>query len=615
MQSPAHAQDDTLSEIVDYPQEEAPTHPPEPSEAGSDEEHEPAEMTALRLELSTLSTSYSSLQNTVQLLSSQLLDLQRVNNQLQEENESYNILLRERTISGQFDIRRTVGTKGSDEGSEEDASEDDELDAEDADHTDHGSLQSTERSTLDPVDELAEDMDSGVYGEQLDEGFDDASSSPSVHDRDRSRRLGRGGRRVATSSRSPVPKGESLANLPVAGPGLDLAAELGRAENSAILEGTVDPMNMRDQSVINTKSKRSKQISVDRVVSGNKPESGDIDSLRNEVKSLKDANKALSLYASKIIDRIIAQEGFEHVLAVDYDKSNPSSPVKSKHAAKSPPSVNNSPKKARPQSAIFSPFSSPDPAQNAAPLSPASNASSALPSELTSTSKTQRRSLSFDWKSFSVFGSTEKKPEPNPNLRPLNLRPGSTTVVGARKLDTHEDEEDKKERERMNAVLKLMGIEKPETPTVASPSIKESISSGGTPNPQASEPTSPKPQSSRFSFFRSRSTTSENSSIHSGNSGNANQAANMNLTQEALERSEAESSLAALDEREKVLSAEISKGSNGGFTELPSRRQRGEEWRSRRSRRSGESGSGSTVWSAGMSTHREADSEDDQTRP
>lgn len=89
----------------------------------------------------------------------------------------------------------------------------------------------------------------------------------------------------------------------------------------------------------------------------------------------------------------------------------------------------------------------------------------------------------------------------------------------------------------------------------------------------------------------------------------------MNLTQEALERSEAESSLAALDEREKVLSAEISKGSNGGFTELPSRRQRGEEWRSRRSRRSGESGSGSTVWSAGMSTHREADSEDDQTRP
>ena len=615
-------EDDSMSEIVEHPQEEAPRQAPQKSEVEEDEQNEPAEMTALKLELSTLSTSYSSLQNTVQHLSAQLLDLKRVNNQLQEENESYNILLRERTITGQFDIRRTVGTKGSDEGSEEDDfDEDEDEDLNQADLTDHGSLRSMEKTPLDPVDELAEDMDSGVYGEQQDDDAEDASSTHSVHDRDRTRRQGRGGRRVAASSRSPAPKGESLANLPVAGPGLDLAAELGRAENSAILEGRVDPMDTRDQSIMNTKSKRPRRHTVDRNVSGSKPETGtDVDALRNEVKSLKDANKALSLYASKIIDRIIAQEGFEHVLAVDYDKSNPSSPVKSKQPAKNPPSVDNSPKKPRPQSAIFTrAFSNPDPdlsSQNINPTSPTtSNTPATVPLEQSATMKSQRRSLSFDWKSFSMFGSAEKKPEPNPNLRPLNLRPGSTSVVGARKLDTHEDEEDRKERERMNAVLKLMGIEKPETPTIASPIIKDSVSTGGTPNPQASEPTSPKPQASRFSFFRSRSTTSDNSSMNSGNSGNVSQTANANLTQEALERSEAESSLAALDEREKALSAEIAKGANGGFTELPSRRQRGEEWRSRRSKRSGESGSGSTVWSAGMSTHREAESEDEQARP
>jgi hypothetical protein len=100
---------------------------------------------------------------------------------------------------------------------------------------------------------------------------------------------------------------------------------------------------------------------------------------------------------------------------------------------------------------------------------------------------------------------------------------------------------------------------------------------------------------------------SDNASANSAN----NSSPNVNLTHEALERSEAETSLAALDEREKMLSAEIAKGSSGGFTELP-RRNRGEEWRSRRSKRSRESGSGSTVWSAGMSTHREGDSGDER---
>lgn len=66
------------------------------SRAETDENVEPAEMTSLRLELSTLSTSYASLQSTLLLHQTQLVDLKRVNRELQEENESYMILLREK---------------------------------------------------------------------------------------------------------------------------------------------------------------------------------------------------------------------------------------------------------------------------------------------------------------------------------------------------------------------------------------------------------------------------------------------------------------------------------------------------------------------------------------
>lgn len=585
------------------------------TELERDDATEPVEMTALRLELSTLSTSYSSLQTTVQHLSSQLLDLKRVNAQLQEENESYNILLRERTLNGQFDILKSASTKQIDEGSSEGDDEDEEEDEYATE--DQSAFPSRSRSPLDPVDELAEDMDSGVYGEQDTLVQDDAGSLSSAGKRERSRRAGRGGRRAATASRSPPPKGESLAGLPVAGPGLDLAAELGRAENSAIFEGAADRIEPRDRSVSNAKAKRVKRQSMEKKAPDSKESIKDFDALRNEVKSLKDANKALSLYASKIIDRIIAQEGFEHVLAADYERP-PVSPVK-QPVLKKPSEEDMPKKKARPQSAIFglslsgsegSPAPKPQPGWT--PTSPS------IPVEPTATTKAQRRSLSFDWRPFSMFGSSsDKKAEANTNLRPLSLRPGAPSVVAARKLDTQEDDEDRRERERLHATMKLMGINKPMVSTPTSPNIGSpgavigtpSTTPLGTPDLQ-SETTSPRPaQTSRFSFFRSRSNNSEQS-VNSANSGQMRSGPESGLTEEALERADAETTLAALDEREKVLSAEIAKGFNGGFTELPARRQRG-EGRSKRSRKSGESGSGSTVWSAGMSTHKEEDSGDE----
>ena len=540
-------------------------------------EAEPAEMTSLKLELSTLSTSYSSLQSTLVLLQTQLVDLKRVNNELQEENESYMILLREKTLSGRFDVMRQVGggsSNGDDEEEEEDSGVDD---------ADVGSLRSTTRSTLDRVDE---ELSEENLETQLERSLESGIDSPA------SRHLARQSRKRAASTSS-GPRGETLADLPITGPGLDLAAELGRAENKDILAGNT--IEERDRTILNSKAKRSKKSSDGRKVSSS--EGGfdtsvpvnDIDALRTEVKSLKDANKALSLYASKIIDRIIAQEGFEHVLAIDYDKDKDA-----RTPTTTGPSVSRSLSAAhtknRPHSVIVGRSSSnPMPTVDARFNSPLL---STTPKIGLPRAKAQRRSLSFDWKSFSIFNSAEKKPDPN--LRPLTLNPGISPVTGARKLDNREDEDDRRERERLNATMKLMGIEPPAAQQ--SPSFSF---------PMPTTQTPPLNNHNRhLSFFGTRSASnSETSSISSKHSldnsthTRAGLGISGTLTQEALERAEAENSLAALDAHERALSAEIARGGSSGFTEIASRSTSG-----RRSRRSaGGSGSGSTVWSAGMS--------------
>ena len=563
----------------------------------TDPDQEPPEMTSLKLELSTLSTSYSSLQNTLVLLQNQLVDLKRVNHELQEENESYMILLREKTLSGQFDVGKQVGA-----GSSTDDEDEEDLDVDAG--GDMKSMSSITRSALDPVEE---EVMNGNLGDEL------ARSDSDSHDADSqsipsssARHIGKHGRKrgSSTSESGGASRGESLAGLPLTGPGLDLAAELGRAENKDILDDA--SIEERDRSVLTGKGKKAKKSARD-VSEGVTVSHNDLDALKTEVKALKDANKALSLYASKIIDRIISQEGFEHVLAVDFN--TPTTPV-----SKGPVPITSLPSpakvcKPRPQSAIFSGRSTFGPmpaplkvAEKLTTLSPPSSPNPNANADKTFT-KASRRSLSLDWKSFSIFSNPKSD---NPSLRPLTLRPGATLVTGmtsARKLDTQEDEDDRRERERLLATMKLMGIEKPSltapTPAIATPHAPASLERS---NSTASA-------RSRWSFFggSAPATNTETSSVHSASSIQNSPRPSMGgedrpsgLTQEALEHVEAENSLAALDAHEKVLSAEIARGASTGFTEIA--RRSSERRRSRRSRMSGggSASGGSTVWSAGI---------------
>jgi len=537
----------------------------------NDPENEPAEMTALKLELSTLATSHSSIQSTLVLLQTQLMDLKRVNNELQEDNESYMILLREKTLNGQFDLMRQVGTSNT-------TSEDDAEDRFDhaEQHTDVGGPRSINRGILDRVDEEG----GGVEGSP-DGGI---GSSGDLEKSRLSRHSSRQNRKRTSSINET--RGESLADLPITGPGLDLAAELGRAENKDMLEPTV---NLEEPGSCNERSRRNKNAhKVSSSTDGGHLDptvSAEMETMRSEIKSLKDANKALSLYASKIIDRIIAQEGYEHVLAADYEKTpqTPSASTLPNSGAMTLPKTSSKARSqsqsASTQSSSLAEFGAKSPSLVISTRPPVPN------------SKVNHRSLSFDWRSISPFSnSNEKKPE----LRPLTLKPGSTTLSNARKLDKEEDDEDRQERERLNATMKLMGIQ----PTPQSPI--PTVTPSSVPIERSQSDTPPTTSTNRrFSFFgfgqsRSTDTNSDSPSNHTNSDGSFGTSTSISLTQEALEHAEAQNSLAALDARERKLSVELARGGNSGFTEIAPRH-------GRRNKRS-TGGSGSTVWSAGMST-------------
>ena len=579
------------------------------------DENEPAEMTALKLELSTLGTSHASLQSSMQLLQAQLHDLQRVNATLQDENEGWSVLVQQRTLAGTFDISGLGPTKQEMVESPNNGGTEDDV----VSINSMRSGRSTGKGTLDRVSELEElayEASQHDKEAELDPELDpDASArqtrslaselDPSVIGEEKTASI-RSRRRPLTNGAS-SPAGESLANLPITGPGLDLAAELGRAEN---IRGFVlgDPPK--------PSGKKSKQEEE----KGTKHE---VEALRVEVKALKDANKALSLYASKIIDRITTMEGFENVLAVDFQAPTPtagptsgvgkifSAITSKKPAARSSTSLfggkATTPAPA-PQTKLttFETFrlgkSNPQPA----PASAGPPAPAPAPEPAKVDNRRSRRSLSFDFRA--LFGSSASQTESekrvnDPSLKPLTLRPGSTSLspnalpanLGAKKLETTEDEDDRKERERLRATMRLMGIE-PGQPVVPPPIIHShsepppqttalepplpSFDTGGTVVSVGAPPPSVPPTPSKWHFFRRNTDNTPGSNTPP-----------TSLTAEALEQAEAESHIAALDARERVMKDEIAKGSGSGFTEISglrdgnggTRRSLGEEWRSRRS--------------------------------
>ncbi len=313
--------------------------------------------------------------------------------------------------------------------------------------------------------------------------------------------------------------------------------------------------------------------------------------LRSEVKSLKDANKALNLYASKILDRILTQGGFEHVLAADYESKAASSP---------PPRADISKRESKPpiQSTRESNITA---TQDPVKITDAHG------------KRASKKGLSLDWGRLwpGVTASAETAAS-NESIQPSGDPPKTSivaTLMGqtAKKLDHEdEDEEDRILRERIKADMRQHGIEREfPSPIMKSPTPSgSSLLSPATANLAdvgLSTPTTPTPSfKSRLPFFGQGSSSSSSRAVSPPNPPAP-------LTSEALQQAEAETNLAVLDARERELAEEIAKGRPGGFTEIHSPRPGSSLSERHRSRRSGGSGhsvkSGvSTLFSAGRAS-------------
>ncbi|KAG8715946.1 hypothetical protein FRC11_012565 [Ceratobasidium sp. 423] len=517
---------------------------------------EPPEMTALKLELSTLNTSHGSLGQTVKTLQSQLADLERVNLTLQEENEAFTMLLREKTLNGQMNMLRRSDSRSPSPA----PSEGEQPEQEKEDESEGASARS---GLLSPVQSPPPRARTHSRAPRPNRGTSPARST-------KSGKSAKSGRRVTAETLA----AETLANLPVAGPGLDLAAELGRAE-SIRLEDDLGQSQDPEEPEAPKEDEAMKAIKAE------------LEALKAEIKTLKEENKGLTLYASKIIDRIISQEGFEEILAVDYRK-----PQEEKKPA---PALAPAPRKTLLQRAASLSISSSTPPVTAArpPLKITTDASvDGAPgpdSPATPMGRREKRGLSMDWSRLNPFGtkvpSTPVEDVRTSGLKPLTL--GKTPsvkeepelIVGGRKLDNQEDEDDRIERERLHAEMKLMGIEK--TPSIHTPSATSfaaagqalvdpvSRSSSSTPSlggmvgwgkrpnsgPSQKQPAGGRVPTGELRAEHLELLSDDGHSLHSAEH----------------EVREVENRMAALAEKEKHLSAEIAKGKGGGFTEPPAR--------------------------------------------
>ncbi|KAL7421625.1 hypothetical protein Q5752_003394 [Cryptotrichosporon argae] len=370
---------------------------------------------ALQEELGSLMSSHTILLAQLNTLTAELHEVKAEHARLVDENEAWQRLVEERTLAGT--VRSGGGLLGH-AGRQDVTSP--------ISYT--GSLgRNGELETLDELqemDELHSEMELHTPILELDDAFDreglraEPVSAPTLS--------------VPSLSRSPSPRQPPVASL---------AAELGMSDDTA----------------------------------------GEVAALKQKITKMEEENKSLQLYCSKILDRIISQEGFEHVLSVDYKtrrlgaKGTPTRPgvrqiVETIEAANNTDEGAGAGKKARPVSMVGRANSTP------------------VAAEPPNDDKKKRRGFSIDFRNLGFGGGSMSAPEtPAPTLRPLALAaratsvtlpqgtvaPGSPTTedvpaAAARKLEPQqEDDEDRRERHRMEAALKLMGIDKLASPLEA----------------------------------------------------------------------------------------------------------------------------------------------------
>ncbi|BGP47259.1 hypothetical protein JCM10450v2_003111 [Rhodotorula kratochvilovae] len=438
---------------------------------------------SLRAQLDVLTTAHSSLTATLHKLQTEMSDLKRVYQDVQEQNESYEILLGEKTLSGE--VRTTALFRQSFSWGESGLGADD--DGAGAGGVAYGGAFGF-AGGLDPVGEegelpLSSDEELSAYSDD-DDDDDPAKDSDDI---ERvlleSKGTGSANSGAVAAEKAARRRSRRQASLALAsrggGGGLDLAAELEAAAQQDDLD-EVEVERMREKEERRQK-RRDEKVQRKKAAAAQARRDGSLSGategeLQSEIRHLREANKALTLYVSKIVDRVCSQEGFEKVLAVDY-RTTPKPAAPGSPDAAGPPLPD---KKPRPASIGFfrsttaPAASTPVPARRVEPSTPMSAASyvtapSATPTSASSggtASAGPRKSGGFGWDSvasvFSLGRSTSATPSPSAagagGMKPLML------ADSARKLelgDEIEDDEDRRERARIRAEMAQLGFSPP----------------------------------------------------------------------------------------------------------------------------------------------------------
>ncbi|MBW0510798.1 hypothetical protein O181_050513 [Austropuccinia psidii MF-1] len=389
------------------------------------------ELETIKKEKLTLESDLERAISELETFKSQLIDIERVNQQLMDDNESYQILVGERTLMGGFDLKQLLAGNRSEPF--------------DQFHNSPHSISSA--STAPSLAGVEEEEEAS-----LDEDADDVIERAVLESH------GNGSRASGAVEAGVSQSFRRKQKRPIkdsVGTGLDLAAELAQAEEIEI-----------------GKNQRKKELEDSNLKKNNKKRD-------QEIKNLQDANKALVLYISKILDRISAHEGFETILANDYAKNggHPST-IKLPAPETSNPSGTTTNK-------IGGFLASMTRSSNPSDLRPfnlhgnsttgasANTATATAHSTGTSGANPKRTS----W--FQYF--TNKSPSPNAasGIKPLRLGLSSSATSGGGSAQTsaglsgggssvkeaigsEEDDEESRARERQLAGMKLHGLIKPE---------------------------------------------------------------------------------------------------------------------------------------------------------
>lgn len=305
--------------------------------------------------------------------------------------------------------------------------------------------------------------------------------------------------------------------------------------------------------------------------------SDNVETLHKEILDLRDANQALTLYVTKILDRIIAKEGYEQVLAIDADqKRTLRSKASRLHSRAAIPEAISPEKTAKQTNGGGGFLGLGRPQEPTSPESPDTPTAKSV-----SFQARARRTASIDWRSLwpSVGASLTSPVTPETETNATN------DARRIRSSEEVEDNNDELERERIRENLRQQGIVAPDHQL--KPQKRQSTSIGTffqrvigggaatSPTEQKTDMTSvskgeqhPAPRVTTFdSANLSVSQSEADSSFASEDSNASSHAARMSMRQRALDQ-----------------------GSSGNLTEAPARRSIIEE---RKARRSGNMSGGS----------------------